>query len=403
MRYDIEGLFADFVRENGLDVHLSHRLPEGYEDAFGSFDPTTKTLFMDGAFMADAAEHEALFYLFHELRHAMQYQRPELFGEDIRRGSRYVIGQDGTCCRLDGDRWSKCKLEGDGERFTLACQSQPGEMDANRFARDKTAELLPERADLAEALAEMWLPEDEPMSSAELEELYRQIDQAIQAQGGPAKEYELAIFDLDGTILDTLEDLAGSANYALTACGYPARTIDEVRRFVGNGVHKLIQRAVPEGTGPEDVERVFAAFKAHYADHSMDATRPYPYITFLLKGLKLKGMRLAVVSNKLDSAVGPLCEHFFPGIFDVAAGEKPGVAKKPAPDLVDYVLGELGISREKAVYIGDSEVDIATARNAGLDELIVTWGFREAAFLKEQGARRLVASPGELYDILTEG
>lgn len=223
-----------------------------------------------------------------------------------------------------------------------------------------------------------------------------------EAQDGGAKRYELAIFDLDGTILDTLADLAGSINHGLAACGYPTRSLDEVRRFVGNGVRKLAERAVPAGTAEADVERVLAAFKAHYAGHSMDETRPYPYITFLLNGLKLKGMRLAVVSNKLDSAVVPMCERFFPGVFDVTVGERPGVRKKPAPDAVEAVLTELGISREKAVYIGDSEVDVETAKNAGMDELAVTWGFRDGDTLRKAGAARLVSSPGELYDILTE-
>ncbi len=402
MRYDIEGLFADFVRENGLDVRLSHKLPAGYEDAFGTFDPITKTLFMDGAFLAEAADYEALYYLFHELRHAVQYQRPELVDEDVRRSAQYVIGYDGACCRLDGDRWSKCKLEGDGDYFTRAYQSQPYELDANRFACEQVTALLPERAGMIDGLAQLWLP-DEPLSREELDALYRRIDAAIGEQGGRTKPYALAIFDLDGTILDTLEDLAGSVNHALTACGYPARTIDEVRRFVGNGVHKLVERAVPAGTAAEDVEKVFSAFREHYALHSMDATRPYPYVSFLLKGLQLKGMRLAVVSNKVDEAVGPLCERFYPGIFDVTVGERPGVRKKPAPDTVEEVLRQLDIPREDAVYIGDSEVDIATARNAGMDALIVTWGFRDGDFLREKGAERLVTSPGELYDILTEG
>lgn len=148
------------------------------------------------------------------------------------------------------------------------------------------------------------------------------------------------------------------------------------------------------------MERVFAAFKAHYADHSMDETRPYDGVPALLARLKAAGLRLAVVSNKLDGAVGPLCQHFFPGVFDVTVGEKPGVRKKPAPDAVRAVLEALDIPREAAVYIGDSEVDIETARNAGMDELAVTWGFRDGAFLLENGASRLVSSPEELYGIL---
>lgn len=401
MRYDIEGVFEDFVRENGLDIQLSYKQPEGYEDAFGTFDVTTGTLYMDGAFLANAAPFEALYYLFHELRHAMQYLRPELFGQDILRGTRYVIGYDGACCRLDDGCWSNCRLEGDEAYFTAAYLSQPGEMDANRFARDEAAVLLPEQKEQLDGLYASWQPE-RTLSREELETLYRRIDEAIEQQGGAIKHYDLAIFDLDGTILDTLADLAGSINHALKSLGYPTRTIDEVRRFVGNGVRKLVERAVPEGTAAEDIEGVFTAFKAHYQDHSMDETRPYPYIPILLKGLKLKGMRLAVVSNKVDEAVGPLCERFYPGIFDVTVGERPGVRKKPAPDAVEAVLAALDIPQEKAVYIGDSEVDIETARNAGLDGLIVTWGFRDAAFLAEKGAKRLVASPGELYDILTE-
>ena len=215
------------------------------------------------------------------------------------------------------------------------------------------------------------------------------------------KSYDLAIFDLDGTILDTLEDLAASVDHALAACGYPARTLDEVRRFVGNGVRKLVERAVPAGTAAEDVERVFAAFKAHYAGHSMDATRPYEGVPALLAQLKRDGVRLAVVSNKLDGAVGPLCQRFFPGVFDVTVGERPGVRKKPAPDAVDAVLRTLAIPREKAVYIGDSEVDVETAKNAGMDELAVTWGFRDGETLRRAGAKRLVSSPEELYGLLT--
>lgn len=215
------------------------------------------------------------------------------------------------------------------------------------------------------------------------------------------RKYDLAIFDLDGTILDTLEDLAGSTNAALAESGYPARTVDEVRRFVGNGIRKLIQRAVPEGTSPEGAERALAAFRAHYAEHSMDATRPYPGIPEMLSRLRAAGLRLAVVSNKVDEAVKVLCGAYFPGIFDEAVGERPGIRKKPAPDAVDAVLASLGAARDRAAYIGDSDVDILTAQNAGMDGLIVTWGFRDAAFLKEKGARRLLDTPAELYDALT--
>ena len=216
------------------------------------------------------------------------------------------------------------------------------------------------------------------------------------------RKYDLAIFDLDGTILDTLADLAGSTNAALAACGYPQRTIDEVCRFVGNGIRKLIERAVPAGTSAEDTDRVFAAFRAHYAQHSMDATRPYEGIAEMLDGLKKAGLQVAVVSNKVDDAVKALCRRYYPGVFAAAVGERPGVRKKPAPDAVDAVLAELGVARGRAAYIGDSDVDIETAKNAGMDGVIVTWGFREAAFLKEKGAQRLVDTPAALFEALTE-
>ena len=214
-------------------------------------------------------------------------------------------------------------------------------------------------------------------------------------------KYDLAIFDLDGTILYTLEDLKNSLNHALAHHGYPMRTLDEVRRFVGNGVRMLVQRGAPAGTDSAELDALYVTFHDHYKEHDRDTTRPYEGVPEMLRDLKAAGKQLAVVSNKVDFAVKDLCAQFYPGLFAAAAGERPGVAKKPAPDLVELVLAELGVPRERAVYIGDSEVDIQTARNAGMDELIVTWGFREAAFLQEKGAKRLVSSPGELYEILT--
>lgn len=214
------------------------------------------------------------------------------------------------------------------------------------------------------------------------------------------KPYRLAIFDLDGTLLDTLEDLKNSLNAALAAHGYPQRTLEEVRTFVGDGVRMLVTRGAPKEIDPAALEALLATFRAHYGAHSMDCTRPYEGVVSLLEALRRDGVKLAVVSNKADSAVRPLCDHFFPGLFDCAMGEIAGIAKKPAPDLVDRVRNELGISRDEAVYIGDSEVDVKTAQNAGLDALIVTWGFREAAFLKENGAKRLVDSADALYEAI---
>ncbi len=215
------------------------------------------------------------------------------------------------------------------------------------------------------------------------------------------KKYDLAIFDLDGTILYTLEDLKNSLNHALSSHGFPERTLEEVRRFVGNGVRKLVERGAPAGTDPAELDMLYETFHEHYRQHDLDNTRPYEGVPELMERLKADGLRLAVVSNKVDYGVKDLCKRFYPGVFDAALGERPGVAKKPAPDLVNAVLAELGISREKAVYIGDSEVDLQTAQNAGMDEVIVSWGFRTVEELMAKGATRIVASPEALYVELT--
>ena len=214
------------------------------------------------------------------------------------------------------------------------------------------------------------------------------------------KKYDLAIFDLDGTILYTLEDLKNSLNFALESHGFPKRTLEEVRRFVGNGVRMLVQRGAPAGTDPAELDALYETFHEHYRQHDLDTTRPYEGVPELAEKLKAAGMRLAVVSNKVDYGVKDLCRRFYPGVFEAALGERPGVAKKPAPDLVNAVLAELGISRERAVYIGDSEVDLQTARNAGMDEIIVSWGFRTVEELRARGAARIVDSPEALYEEL---
>ncbi len=200
--------------------------------------------------------------------------------------------------------------------------------------------------------------------------------------GDLMKDYKIIIFDLDGTLLDTLDDLANSTNHALVAMGYPKRTKDEVRNFVGNGVKKLIERAVPEGTTPEKTEETLALFKAHYADHCEDMTAPYEGMIPLLDALSKKGKLLAVVSNKLDSAVSLLCKKYFGDRFSVTVGEREGVRQKPAPDSVLEVLKALDTNKSEAVYIGDSEVDIMTAKHAEMDCISVTWGFRDRDVLE---------------------
>lgn len=202
-------------------------------------------------------------------------------------------------------------------------------------------------------------------------------------------KFELAIFDMDGTILNTLEDLKDSLNIILKKYGFKERTLEEVRCFVGNGIAKLIERAVTEECSEEQRLRMYQDFMAYYKDHCAEKTKPYEGIVSLLSDLRKSGMKLAVVSNKADIAVQELCIQYFEGLFDMAAGEKAGVAKKPAPDMVEGVLDRLGILKERAVYIGDSEVDVETARNAGLHLCAVQWGFRDAEVLKKQGADRI--------------
>ena len=210
--------------------------------------------------------------------------------------------------------------------------------------------------------------------------------------------YTTFIFDLDGTLLDTLDDLAASVNYALQAHGMPVHSIDDVRRFVGNGVRKLMERAVPDGADNPFFEGAFATFRQHYMTHSLDTTRPYKGVPETLAALKARGCRLAVVSNKMMAATQSLCTHFFPDTIEVAIGEHEaeGIRKKPAPDTVITALDALGVGKERAVYVGDSDVDIQTARNSGLPCISVLWGFRDRDFLKQHGAETFISTPDEL-------
>lgn len=212
--------------------------------------------------------------------------------------------------------------------------------------------------------------------------------------------YKLAVFDMDGTILDTLEDLKDSTNFALEKCGYPTRSYDEVRRFVGNGIRKLIERAVPEGLTTEQIDRVHEVFTEHYKVHCADKTKAYDGIKPLLEKLRASGVKTAVVSNKADYGVQELCKEYFDGLFDYAVGEREGIRRKPAPDAVNEALRVLGMSKSEAVYIGDSDVDFETAKNAELPCISVLWGFRDEEFLREKGATLFVRDPAEIYDIV---
>ncbi len=210
------------------------------------------------------------------------------------------------------------------------------------------------------------------------------------------------IFDLDGTLLNTLDDLADSTNYALSRFGYPTRTIEEVRQFVGNGVAKLIERAIPEGKNNPNFEKCLAIFKENYAQNMYNKTAPYNGIIEMLSNLKSKGIKIAVVSNKFDLAVKELCKKYFEGFIDFAAGENEaqGIKKKPAPDTVISVLNEFNFASEDAVYVGDSDVDIMTAKNSKMPCISVTWGFRDEKFLLENGATILINAPSEIYNHL---
>ena len=213
-------------------------------------------------------------------------------------------------------------------------------------------------------------------------------------------KYRLVIFDLDGTLLDTLEDLYVSVNYALEQSGFPLRTRDEVRLFVGNGALNLIAKAVPTGASEEAKARVYADFAAHYNEHCFDHTGPYDGISELLSELREAGTLLAVVSNKDDDAVRSLCERYFEKDLDFAVGRREGVRKKPAPDTVNEVLEALKVDRADAVYVGDMDVDIETAQNAELPCISVTWGFRDPDFLQNHGATIMTHTTDELLQQL---
>lgn len=233
--------------------------------------------------------------------------------------------------------------------------------------------------------------------NAAIEYHYDLIDAAMEEDTMKCK---LLIFDLDGTILDTLKDLEISTNYALAHHGFPERTLEEVRMFVGNGIGNLIARAVPEHTPEETVRAVLETFKAHYGEHCADNTSPYNGMLKLLTDIRARGIKTAVVSNKADFAVQELCERYFPGYFDFVVGEREGIRRKPYPDSVNEVLRTLHMTAGEAIYVGDSDVDVETAANANMDMIGVSWGFRGRAFLEAHGAAHIADSPEEIFSFL---
>ena len=208
------------------------------------------------------------------------------------------------------------------------------------------------------------------------------------------------VFDMDGTVLNTLKDLTASVNFVLQKYGFPTRTEEEYRRFFGSGIAYALKCAVPEGTPDSVVDGMIPLFKEHYDRHCLDNTGPYDGIVPLMKRLRDSGYRLAIVSNKIDSAVKELNRRFFSEYVDVAIGEGEGVKRKPAPDTVFRALRELGASKETAVYVGDSEVDFQTAVNAGIPCISVLWGFRDKEFLLRRGATLFAETPDRVLSIL---
>ena len=214
------------------------------------------------------------------------------------------------------------------------------------------------------------------------------------------KNYDTVIFDLDGTLLNTLEDLADAVNFVMRANQYPERTVEEVRCFVGNGIRRLMEQAVPKHVIGEEFERVFEEFKNYYTEHCQIKTCAYEGIMPLLSCLYEKRYAMAIVSNKNHAAVCELNDIYFKEYINVAIGQKDGIRKKPAPDTVIQALKELGKDKEKAIYVGDSEVDFATAKNSGMDCALVTWGFRTVEELAEFSPTAFIDKPEELLGVL---
>ncbi len=213
-------------------------------------------------------------------------------------------------------------------------------------------------------------------------------------------KYEAVIFDLDGTLTDTLGDLKNSVSYAMREFGFPERTTDEVRSFVGNGVRRLIDLSVPENTDSETAAKCLAVFKEYYKNNSLVETKPYDGIIEMLENIKDNGIKTAVVTNKMHEAAENIVNIFFGELIDLTLGQVDGMAQKPQPDGINCVLERFGVSKEKAVYIGDSEVDCITAKNAGIPCIGVTWGFRDKSVLLENGADFIAETPEDIIEFI---
>lgn len=214
------------------------------------------------------------------------------------------------------------------------------------------------------------------------------------------KKLKAVLFDLDGTLLDTLDDLRDAVNVALSHYGYPTRSYDEIRRFIGNGVEMLMRRSLPAGTPDTRVFEALAVFRADYEKRNRNRTAPYAGVAEMLKALRAEGLSIGVVSNKYDKAVRELCDFYFPGLVDVTVGEQAGVAKKPAPDSLLLGMDRLGVSATEAIYVGDSEVDLETARGASLPCISVLWGTRDRDALAASGGTVFASDVSALLSLL---
>ncbi len=211
---------------------------------------------------------------------------------------------------------------------------------------------------------------------------------------------KLVIFDLDGTLLYTLEDLMNSVNFTLDLFGYETCSLEEISSFVGNGVQQLMRKALPSNISEKEFELCFACFKDHYSKHCCEKTRPYPGVVEVLKALKSRDIKVGVMSNKFQSAAEEVCEHYFEGLYDMVVGESEYCRRKPAPDGLNMICDKFEVSKDEAIFFGDTEVDVQTGDNAGVYCVSVLWGFRDKLFLKRNGAHLFIENPLDILDMI---
>lgn len=214
------------------------------------------------------------------------------------------------------------------------------------------------------------------------------------------KNIDTVIFDLDGTLLYTLGDLHACFNNAIVQFGYPKRSIDEIKSFVGNGIKKAIELALPYKVADEELEEIVAYFRGYYKEHMFELTKPYEGVLELLERLKKNGFKLAVVSNKYDMAVKELCRNYFGDYIDIAIGEGSGIRRKPEADGTLKAIKELGSNIENTIFVGDSDVDIKTAQNVGISCICALWGYRDKEFLEKHGGKFFAETPKEIEKFL---